>query len=1090
MVRRRKDTNTIPGMAPPPAAEPKSAVPQSVSAKKKAAPDAPPEPKAPQESTVTPPTPAPAAAPKDAPKEEGAAPKAAAEAAPKGKAKAKAAASAPGGGEPATATATAAPKTKAKAQAKAEANGATSAPAAEAGSAPVAGAKAKGKAKAEPKAAAAPPPAPEPTPAADDGMETVKKPRRRKKAQEMSALEVEEMTQAGAASGGGVSHEEKEESQRVRAEHDRHHQDLVSIIVKEIQSVPELSPSAQVLKEVVEQRRRLEEVVKQLDATLRDAKCPRPKQPDPAKILEQMKELRQCQTDELSFSADAKEEMLAGKRQELSKAHRWESYLKFQEDMNKLREKVQKRIAANDAQEKSVRSDNDKKRLAGRVASSKGVKPEEIDEGSIVSTVVDLSQDVTAVSFLYKSRFEKQYGVVIDRPDGPKGMGKGAGQDLRPPRSFVVHGVGGETAACVAALRALDFSERKVMNVTSKQAAAIMGSQQANARKLEKDFKGVFINSDKGQVTIYGPTKEVKACHEQLQKNLVHEDAGKESPTRTGGAGGGERPAQTSAPPPLIRVDNDKARAMIGANGKNVQKLEADTGTLIKVNLARREEDGNDDEAIATIRVTGDKEKVEKARAAIDSFMKNLATCLVEAPADVVARLYDGAWAASKGASKGKGGGKAPTSKFGELRETSGLTVVRKTKGVLLLGEKADVDKWKVVLKECVEEASVAPLTIKVNNEQARLWSQERCESLKESTGARVQLIRRGKGGENSILEVTGSQEDKDKAQAEIEKAHDALGYSETIEGVLPAATKALTLKGASKLRDIERKLDVAIVVDRKAQEIKVMGKKEAVEEARAELETAIALAGSVVTKLVDIEWEEGGIVIGKQGVTVQSIRHSTGIEDLQVETEGNKKRVMVRGSPEAVESALKMVQEVLEKARNTEESGGKGESRPKGKGKGKGKGDAEGKGEGKSEGKTGAGERSEGEGEAASDRDDADGKRPSKGKGKGEKGKGGGEKGSGTGTATAPAGGDWAASKRAKQEPVDVDCEALFPTLGGGAGAVRKPAGGSAWGSGRAADDELPPEVAAEQVEAQADEAEGDGPAAAADGEAEAGDR
>jgi len=194
-------------------------------------------------------------------------------------------------------------------------------------------------------------------------------------------------------------------------------------------------------------------------------------------------------------------------------------------------------------------------------------------------------------------------------------------------------------------------------------------------------------------------------------------------------------------------IDADKARALIGVGGKNIQKLEAETETRIKVNIPPKEDPNPDNKA--TIRVTG--ESAQKGLDKVKEYVEKLQSALVEGEADAVSRLYD---STRKGKGKGKGGGVkiAGSEKFSELRESSGLTVVRKPKGVLLVGERAEVFKWKTILATCIAEAGVVPEP----------------------------------------------------------------PYSETMDDLNEDGIRLLTAKGAAKLKEIEQKHDVSIGIDRK----------------------------------------------------------------------------------------------------------------------------------------------------------------------------------------------------------------------------------------------------------------------------------
>jgi len=663
--------------------------------------------------------------------------------------------------------------------------------------------------------------------------------------------------------------------------------------------------------------------------------------------------------------------------------------------------KDEDRAKQNNDRDKARDSQNQQRTLQ-RIAAVKEVKVEDLKIENLVALTVDMSLEVTAQISLWGRKLEKQYGVLIERPDSGKGGGKGDKGSRPAPKSLTVRGVEQDKAkACVEALKALDFSGKQVIPVSAKQAVAIMGPQQSNARKIEEDFKGVFIHSERNQVTLFGPPSKVASCLKHVQSIMPE-----------------EKDMTPSAP---ISIDKDRARALIGAGGKNVQKIETETGTQIKVNLSKKDEKEEED-IPATIIIKGEKDKQEKAREQINAFFKSLDVTLVEAEPDVITRLYEAMPRAGKGKGKGKGQEEASAkpqqqSKFAELRESSGLTVVRKAKGVLIVGDKKEVAKWKVVLQECMNDASNPPASVKLESEQAKIWSPERIEGLCESTGAKVVLARR-QGA--SVLEIMGTDSEKEKATAAIEKVMAEMGCVETIENVSANGIKMLTAKYAGKVKDMEKEFDVCITLHRNTAVVKIIGAKESSAKAKEAVESALSAEDSVLTKEIEIAWDEGKVVIGRGGSTVRHIKQTTMVDDLQVEDGAETKKVILRGTEETIAAAEKMLKEVIAKSK---ESGGE---RPEGGRREGGKG--EGKGEGKSYSKE---ERS-----------------ARKGEGKGE------------GKAEVKFGDDQNQPKAAKVEKprapkvdVKLESEELFPTLGGqkeGASNGGKAAG--TWGSSRSA--------------------------------------
>merc|ERR1712137_406866 len=540
---------------------------------------------------------------------------------------------------------------------------------------------------------------------------------------------------------------------------------------------------------------------------------------------------------------------------------------------------------------KTARTGNMQRRILNRVATVKGVKVEDLNVDEVVSVTVDLIPEVISLLYLYQRKFEKQYGVIVDRVDGAKAGGKG---NAGSAKNLIVRGLEAEAASCDAVLRALDFSDRKVVNAPGRLLGAIMGHQQSNARKIEQDFKGVFLHTEKNQVWVYGPKKEVASCVKHLQ-TITEED---------------------NSVSPTLEIDKDMARALIGAEGRNVQKFEAETGTSIRVQMPR------EDENKAQVRIIGEKAEQLKAREVILNFTKSLTKVTVEAEPGVVQRLYDGA-VRSKFKGKGKSKGEGPlngATKFSELRNFSGLTVVREAKGVLLMGDEQDVNAWKIILEECIQEASNVPMTVRLDFEQARFWTPERVEGVCQASRAKVAFVKRPR--EPAVLELVGTEAEKAAAQSAIIEIHKQFGFVEAIEDVSPIGVQSLIANYAAKAKDIETKHDVVIAVDRKSQSVKIVGGEDSVKNARKEIETVLVSAENTTVREIDIEWDEGRVVIGKGGNTVWHIKQTTGLEDLQVKDGDQKKKVVLRGSEEAVEQAVLMVHEAISKAKSGGSSG------------------------------------------------------------------------------------------------------------------------------------------------------------------------
>lgn len=207
----------------------------------------------------------------------------------------------------------------------------------------------------------------------------------------------------------------------------------------------------------------------------------------------------------------------------------------------------------------------------------------------------------------------------------------------------------------------------------------------------------------------------------------------------------------------------------------------------------------------------------------------------------------------------------------------------------------------------------MVPLVVVLTYEQGRLWTKERLDAVKESSEA--QKVHKSSRGRDTIIEISGTDKQKEKASAAIEEINGKLNCTETMEDVPESSRRYLTGRGKDRLREIEQNNDVSVTVDRKGECVKIVGAADSVVAAKTQLEQFLSTqAAAETTREFEIEWDEGRVVIGKGGSTVNQIRRESGLDTLKVEEAGEKKKVLLRGSQEACDAAEKMIQEALKK--------------------------------------------------------------------------------------------------------------------------------------------------------------------------------
>mmetsp|Transcript_11519 Transcript_11519/g.26717 ORF Transcript_11519/g.26717 Transcript_11519/m.26717 type:complete len:1003 (-) Transcript_11519:179-3187(-) len=831
------------------------------------------------------------------------------------------------------------PQAKQQAQPKASSSGskaeqpqpkaaqAKQAPAGKAEAAPKAASKAASKAQpkqqaqqaqpqqhAQPKGQAAPKAKSQPAPAApveqtmtDDGFGEVARRRKRRNNKKAAETFNEDPTEAGPAE----DHQEENYSEEVMAmmaveksQWEAKFKATTDSLRKDIDSIAEVGEAGS-QTDVAQQKAAIGKASEEIEKALKAGKVSRPKRLNTGMIIQSMEELFQkCNKSEASnIPEELRKDMLEDLEGELKTVMAWEAYKDFQGQLNELKAVLEKKLKVNDDLASKVRTGNNQRRMMVRVAAVKGV--EGLDAEQITTLPLDIDAQVAVLPWLYK-RYEKQYGVVIDRAQQGKGL--------------LARGLKSDVEAAAAALKAVDVSANKSLNVTDRQAAQVMGAQQSNARKIEETFKGVYLHSEQNKITIYGSKTQVPLCVKHLEGII----------------------SETAAPPQHqqmgvkeLTIDKDRARALIGLNGRKVKDLEAETGTSIKVSKPSSEENDN-----TTVRISGEKAKVEGARQKIESFLRSLEGVLVPVPMEIILRLYDnGTQRPGKGAGKGGKGAKngarqeivaspEAASKFSALRETPGLTVSRKADGIHLLGTKDVVAKSKETLEECLKEATNTPMILTLSFAQGRLWTQERCDTISASSGAEVKILRRQA---EVSLEVSGTQEQKAAAETAVNEVNEA--HNEVLTHPVSIDTRSLTSRHGERIQEIERSCDVSITMDRKAQAVKIHGSKETTESAKDMIEKLLAEAPKDHMITMEIDPAVAAAVIGKGGVTVRDIKSRAGCTDLQV----NGNQVVITGTTEeAVEKARTLVQEVLQKKAT------QSEERERGKGKGEGRGDGE----------------------------------------------------------------------------------------------------------------------------------------------------
>merc|ERR1719478_1837971 len=104
-------------------------------------------------------------------------------------------------------------------------------------------------------------------------------------------------------------------------------------------------------------------------------------------------------------------------------------------------------------------------------------------------------------------------------------------------------------------------------------------------------------------------------------------------------------------------------------------------------------------------------------------------------------------------------GGKGDlASDFGALREHAGITILRKEKGLRILGTKEQLENTRLTMASLIERASQTSEMMKLLPHQVRMLKEEVLTDLSQSSGA--EITRRAKG---DGVDISGSPEAKER---------------------------------------------------------------------------------------------------------------------------------------------------------------------------------------------------------------------------------------------------------------------------------------------------------------------------------------
>merc|ERR1719201_2035014 len=415
--------------------------------------------------------------------------------------------------------------------------------------------------------------------------------------------------------------------------------------------------------------------------------------------------------------------------------------------------------------------------------------------------------------------------------------------------------------------------------IEGRRVGNVIGSGGEGLRKLEDKHK-IILSSTRDDIFGFGAQEKVQKAMKEIDTMLA-----------------------TASVDQKENIPTDIAKLLVSESGKAVRGFESETGASIKVNVPQSGD-------VASVNLKGTKDAVEKALKKIKTFQQTTATEFVKADGEAIQRLF--------GQRSGKGGDIA--SKFQEIRDRFQIAVLRNPEGVSLAGDKKKVADAKKEVEAIVVRAKWTQDTFSLEHrDQARALEGTAMSEVSGKSGADVTIRRAGKGGD-VWLEIYGDDAAK---QSATKLLNDKLDREARVRSSqVPVNAVSLFLqKGAQAIRDLEKSTGCSISLNRSDGSVTLMGPKSNLDTAEdAVKKTADKFdkqQANMTTDEMEIDADDVGLVVGKQGSTVKYITRTSGAE---IAIAKDSTKITISGSAEQVQAAKKLITDTIERKAAPEE--------------------------------------------------------------------------------------------------------------------------------------------------------------------------
>lgn len=254
--------------------------------------------------------------------------------------------------------------------------------------------------------------------------------------------------------------------------------------------------------------------------------------------------------------------------------------------------------------------------------------------------------------------------------------------------------------------------------------------------------------------------------------------------------------------------------------------------------------------------------------------------------------------------------------KFADLAGSviSKMAFIRHGDALIIVGPADEVAKVEGEARDLVAKAAYTSDRIRLSPHQVPAFRPKRLEEIETASGATVSTVRVRPAGEEApvtMLDVNGSEEQKAKAKALIDEIMQKEAFEATIFIKSPSVMNKLLQDQATEIKKLQSAHGVRISADRQSKTVQLIGPESGVESAKIAIQALEAEIAAMVTESVPVpDPSLIGRLIGAKGVTIAHIRSQSGVSSIDIKDQSS---VLIRGSPNAVDKAVSMVQEIFE---------------------------------------------------------------------------------------------------------------------------------------------------------------------------------